>query len=423
MLVLFADRLAMYSPDSHSWRVLKTGLEPSGFSHMIPGFHDDFWITARHGIAHMKLDAAQRIVSWKQIDTSSLGLDEVGKPLPTAGSDEVFFAGRINKARGLHAVARWFDLDQAEPRIEIVRTASPDNLRGWRGPDGELWTMEGASLRRFVDGHWIPVEKYGMLAGSLFEVVPERDGGFWLGTSEGIAHYRPHVWTTADPVKKLDQPVHAIAEDRQGRLWFAGSDYLLELDGSNWRSYRWPQGMETHAAQSDTLSTMADGRIAIKAVGGATEDRSFLFDPSSGVFTPLVHPEGRQIRMIRSRADGTLLIWSQPGCRLEIFDGKTFRTIFDSPAKWTGFDVRSLVERPNGEVWFGGADALAVIRTGELRTLQPNRDFPEVGAFAIAEPEPGKLIVGGRNDLLEYDGNRWTVLTSDFGVDLGPDCV
>jgi len=412
VLVLFADRLAIYSPGSHSWRVLKTGLELGGFSHMIPGFHDDFWITAHHGIAHLKFDAGQGIASWKQIDTTDLGLDEVDEPLPSTAGEEVFFAGRLKQGHPLHAVARWFDLEKAQPRIEIVRTATPDKLRGWRGPDGELWTMEGASLLRFVDGQWIPVEKYGMLAGTFFEVVPERDGGFWLGTSEGIAHYPPHVWTTADPVKQLDQPVHAIAEDGQGRLWFAATDYLLELDGSNWHAYRWPHGMQTQAAQSDTLWAMADGRIAIKAVGSAAEDHSFLFDPSSGVFTPLVHPGGRQIRRIRSRADGTLLIWSQPGCRLEIFDGKTFRTIFDSPVKWIGFDARSIVERPNGEIWIGGADALAVIRNGELRTLQPKRDFPETGAFAIAEPEPGKLIVGGRNDLLEYDGNRWTVLRS-----------
>jgi signal transduction histidine kinase/CheY-like chemotaxis protein/ligand-binding sensor domain-containing protein len=406
VLVLFADRLAMYSPDSHSWRVLKLG----GFSHMVPGFHGDFWITAHHGIAQLKLDAALQIASWKEIDTTSLGLTEIDQPLPSAGSEEIFFAGWMNKARSLHAVARWFDVQKTDPRMEIVRTATADNLRGWRGPDGELWTIEGASLRRLVDQKWIPVEKYGMLGGSLFEVVLERDGGFWLGTSEGIAHYPPHVWTTADLVKQLDQPVHAIAEDRRGRLWFAANDYLLELDGSNWQAYPWPHGMQTVAAQSDTMWAMADGRIAVKAVGGATEDRSFIFDPATRVFTPLIDPGGRQIRLIRGRADGNLLIWSEPGCRIEIFDGKAFRTIFESPKKWGGYDVRALVERPDGEIWFGGADALAVIRNGALRTLQAKRDFPEAGAFAIAELQPGKLIVGGRNDLLEWDGNRWTVL-------------
>jgi len=412
VLVLFAGRLATYFPGPHSWRVLKTGPELGSFSGMVPGFHDDFWIIARHGVAHLKLDAGLRIASWKQIDTASLGLDEVEWPLPFAGGEEVFFAGRINRADSLHAVARWFDLDKAAPRIEIVRTATPGNLRGWRGPEGELWTIEGASLRRLVDRQWIPVEKYGMLGGSFFDVVPERDGGFWLGTSEGIAHYPPHSWTTADTVKRLDQPVHAIAEDRQGRFWFAATDYLLELDGSNWWAYRWPQGMQTQAAQSETLWTMADGRIAIKAAGSATQDRSFLFDPSSHAFTPLVDPGAREIRLIRGRPDGTLLLWSSPGCRIEIFDGKSFRTIFDSAAKWNGYDVRSLVERSNGEIWFGGADSLAVIRNGVIRNLQPKLEFPEVGAFAMAESEPGKLMVGGRNDLLEFDGNGWSVLRS-----------
>jgi signal transduction histidine kinase/CheY-like chemotaxis protein len=410
VLVLFSNRLTLYQTDSHSWRVLKTCQELGTFSRMIPGFHDDFWITAQHGIAQLKLDTDFRIGSWKQRDTANIELVDVDEPLPSAERDEVFFAGRLTSTTALHAVVRWSDLQATDSRIEIVRTATPANLRGWRGPDGELWTMEGASLRRLVDGHWTKVEKFGMLAGSLFEVVTERDGGFWIGTSEGIAHFPPHVWTTSDMVQQLDQPVHAITEDRSGHLWFAATDYLLELDGSKWSAYKWPQGMETQAAQSDTLWAMADGRIAIKAVGRQTEDHALLFDPSARRFIPLAHPEGREIRLIRGRGDGTLLLWSRPGCRIEVFDGKSFQSIFDSTANWGGYDVRSLVERGKGEFWFGGADALAVIRNGALRTLKPKQDFPETGAFTIAEPEPGKLIVGGRNDLIEYDGNRWTVL-------------
>jgi signal transduction histidine kinase/CheY-like chemotaxis protein/ligand-binding sensor domain-containing protein len=408
VLVLFADRLALYLPDSHEWRVLKTSSELGTFSRMIPGFHDDFWITAQHGVARFKL-ADFRIAEWKELNIGRIGMVDADEPLPSSSGDELFFAGSLAGGHAQRAVARWFD-----SKIEIVRTATSDNLCGWRGPDGELWSIDGASLRRLVYGHWIQVEKFGMLAGSLFDVVTERDGGFWLGTSEGIAHYPPHVWTTPDLVQQLDQPVHAITEDRKGRLWFGATDYLLELDGTTWSAYRWPQGMQTQAAQSDTLWPMADGRIAIKAVGSQTEDRSFLFDPESRRFSPLVHPEGREIRLMRGRADGSLLVWSRPGCRLEIFDGKTFRIVFDSTTKWEGYDVRSLVERPGGEYWFGGADALAVIRNGQLRTLKAKLDFPESGAFAIAELEPGKLVVGGRNDLLEYDGNRWTVLRSDL---------
>jgi signal transduction histidine kinase/CheY-like chemotaxis protein/ligand-binding sensor domain-containing protein len=412
VLVLLADRVDLYQPASHSWRTLKTSRELGSFSRMIPGFHDDFWITAQHGIAQLKLGANLEIASWKQHDTANIGLVDIEEPLPSPAGEELFFAGRLSSAASLRAVVRWFDLETAHPRTELVRTAPPDNLRGWRGPEGKLWTIEGASLRRLVDGQWIPVEKHGMLAGSLFEVVTERDGGFWLGTSEGIAHYPPHVWTTPDLVRKLDQPVHAISEDRQGRLWFAATDYLLELDGSTWTAYPWPHGLQTHASQNDTLWAMGDGRIAIKVVGNVSEDQILIFDPRSRIFASLSHPEGRSIRLIRGRGDGTILVWSEPGCRLELFDGKNFQTIFNSAAKWSGYDVRSMVERERGEFWFGGANALSVIKNGTLRTLEPKLDFPETGAFTIAALDPGKLIVGGRNDLLEYDGKKWTVLRS-----------
>jgi signal transduction histidine kinase/CheY-like chemotaxis protein/ligand-binding sensor domain-containing protein len=405
VLVLFANRLALYQPGSRAWRVLKTG----AFIHMVPGFRGDFWITAKRGVARL-----DRSGSWKEYDTDRMGMFDIDEPLPSSLGDELFFTARLAGAGSQRAVAHWFDLEKADSRIEIVRTATTDNLRGWRGPDGGLWIVEGASLRRQVYGRWIQVEKFGMLSGSLFEVVTERDGGFWLGTSEGIAHYPPHVWTTPDLVEQLDQPVHAITEDHQGRLWFAGTDYLLELNGANWSAYRWPEGMQTQAAQSDTLWALADGKIAVKTVGRQNENRVFFFDPRTQRFAPLIHPEGRDMQLIRGRADGSLLIWSRPGCRIEILDGKAFHVLFDSTAKWEGFDVRSLVERPGGEFWFGGADALAVIRNGQLKTLQAKQDFPETGAFTIAEVESGKLIVGGRKDLLEYDGNRWTVLRSDM---------
>jgi hypothetical protein len=333
VLVLFANRVALYETESRMWRVLKTSQELGVFLRMVPGFRGDFWVTAQHGVARLKLDADLR-VSWKESDTRRLGIVDADEPLPSASGDELFFGGRLQGARSQRVVARWFDVEGADSRIEIVHTSTSDNLRGWRGPGGELWSIDGASLRRLVYGDWIPVEKFGMLAGSLFEVLMERDGGFWLGTSEGIAHYPAHLWTTPDLVRQLDQPVHAIAEDRKGRLWFGGTDYLLELDGSNWSAYRWPQGMQTQAAQSDTLWVMADGRLAVKAVGSDTRNRVFLFDPATQRFTPLVHPEGRDVALIRGRADGSLLVWSYPGCRIEIFDGKTFHTVFNSTAKW-----------------------------------------------------------------------------------------
>lgn len=66
VLVLLADRVALYHPDSHSWRVLKTSQDLGSFSRMIPGFHSDFWITAEHGAAQLKLDANARSRSTPQ---------------------------------------------------------------------------------------------------------------------------------------------------------------------------------------------------------------------------------------------------------------------------------------------------------------------------------------------------------------------
>lgn len=402
VLVIYADRLVLYDPKLKISSAIRTakqcGLGP--FSRMVPGFNGDFWITAAHGVARLKRD----LQGWTQFDTAKIGIEEADRPIPSADGEEVFVTGRLSKDHARHAVARW-----NQHTAEIVRTAAADNIRGWRGPERDVWLMEGSSLLRFTNGTWRAVEKYGVLGGTPWEVLTEPDGGFWLGTSEGLAHYPPQVWVTPELVKRLDQPVNSIVEDRRGRLWFAATEYVLVMDAGAWRSYRLPEGMRTHTVQTDSIWEMPDGRVMVKVIRNEVTEMILILDPVTGRFQPLASPDQGQIGLVVARGDGTYWVWTKPSS-MYIFDGKKFSFRFEVSRDWKQ-DIRTLIETASGEVWLGGSGGLGVWRHGVFENIHTPL-LKRNSAFTLNEVEPGRMMVGGRSDLLQVAGGTWSILRS-----------
>ena len=404
VLVLFAGRLSAFQPGRRSWTTLKTSDDSSigKFLHMAPGFAGDFWITATHGIARLQAGSGEHGFQWTERDTRGIGLSEIDWPAPADGG-EVVVTGQLGGG-SRRAIVRW-----KHPHLEIVRTSTSKNLRGWLGPDG-IWGVEGASLFRLVDGRKQDAPKHGALSGLVSDVITERGGAFWLGTSDGLAHYTPALWRTPDAMLQLDEPVHAIAQDRKGVLWFAATQHLVELDGSTWALHPLPPGFRTQTVYTDSVWPLPDGRIAVMVNEEERLDSVLIFDPATGRFERLLHPDGHSVTLLKARRDGTFWAWIKPGLRLDIFDGKTFRPGVDFSVDWKGDDVRCMLESSAGDLWIGGTAGSAVLRNGVLKNLPRSEGYADPSRFVFAEIEPGRILSGGRDDLLEWNGRRWSVL-------------
>jgi signal transduction histidine kinase/CheY-like chemotaxis protein len=404
VLVLFSDRLSAFQPSQRSWTAIKRSedLSIGKFLHMAPGFAGDFWITAAHGIARLQIGSGTHDLQWTERDTREIGLSEIDWPAP-ADDGEVVVTG-LMRGGPLHAIVRW-----KGPLLEVVRTSTSKNLRGWRGPDS-IWGIDGASLFRFVEGQKRNVPKHGVLSGLVYDVITEPGGGFWLGTTDGLAHYTPALWRTPEPMQHLDQPVHSIIEDRRGRLWFAATQHLLELDGSTWRWHPLPPGFRTQTVHTNAVWPLPDGRIGLMVNEMERFDGVLMFNPANSRFQRLVHPEGLNVVLLAPRRDGTFWAWMKPGLRIDIFDGKTFRPRYDFTADWKGDDVRSLMESSAGDLWIAGAAGSAVVRNGALKKFGGSDGFTDSSRFVFAEIEPDRVLAGGRDDLLESNGRRWSVL-------------
>jgi signal transduction histidine kinase/CheY-like chemotaxis protein len=403
--VLFPDRLAEYHASSTSWTVLKESSETSigQFSVMVRGLGTDVWISGVHGAGRLEIRSDARESRWTQCDTRAIGLQRIRRLLP-GEHDDLYFLG-TSAAGDAPVAARW-----QGARLEIVATA-PRLVHAWRDLENSLWTLESTALHKTIVGNRQRIERRGPVAGTVFDLTQQSGDIFWLATSEGVARYAPPLWRTPALVSDIEEAVYSIAEDQKGRLWFAGTENLIEFDGSAWRLHPLPPHYRLHTGQTEYLSALPDGRITVKALYGSGVDTLLLFDPGAGTFQPVAHPEGRRINLAWRRPDGSLWVATSSPCRLEIYDGKKFTPRINLEPESSCGGLRDVMESTDGAVWVGTtAYGGRVYRQGKAADFGPNQGYPEATVFTMFEYAPGRVLAAGRDVLAEFNGKRWSVV-------------
>jgi signal transduction histidine kinase/CheY-like chemotaxis protein len=425
VVVLAADALREYDPVLNRWQEIALGRQSRirPFLKAEPADARDIWLAGEHGLARVTVPAEGGPYRWVETATDPDGLFHFDYPEP--GNDGEVFAQATSRPSGQKVIVRWAGND-----LESIYATGSETLRGWRGPDKAIWILDGISMFRLVRGRKYPVEGAGTLSGNIFDVFAQQDRTFWVATSEGIARYSPPLWQPPAGLEDFDLSVHAAAEDRMGHLWFAATDYLLELDGARWIRHRLPKGLRTQTIYTQGVIVLYDGRILLKAVRAGDVTAALLFDPSTGVFTELRHPEGRVFTLFLPRPDGGVWVATEkpgtPGFRLEIYDGSGFRKYLELGEDWKGASVRSVVERPDGDLWLGGTVGGGVYRHGHLLPFfERCSGYTDNGVFAIGRLPSGEPVAGGRDQVLKYDGTRWVLLRSGLdrvrSFSIGPD--
>src|ERR1019366_6950181 len=217
-------------------------------------------------------------------------------------------------------------------------------------------------------------------SGNVFDIYSEGGKAFWLAGSEGVARYSRLLWQVPEGLGAFDRPVHAAFEDRQGRLWFAATDYLLELDGAVWKRHRIPSALRTHTTPTASVMESPNGRIVLNCLAQDQTDLMLEFDPGKGEFHAIHPPEGRQIVLMAPRRAGGLwaatLAKDRPGFRLEIYGGCLYR---------------------------GGRLTHPFVK---------DLGYTDSGAFALHELPDGTVLAGGRHGVFRWSGSSWTLLRS-----------
>ena len=265
-------------------------------------------------------------------------------------------------------------------------------LRAWRGPHGSVWVLEGTRTWRLSGGQREAVARHGPLAGIVYDVVTEPRGVFWIASTTGLGRYAPPLWRTPDAIKGLDQPVHSAVEDAQGRLWFAATEALLELDGDTWRVHPMPQDTQTVPNQSASLAILPDGRLAMTANVPGTPVVT-AFDPR----TRRIRAAARTptaARCGRSGADAATASWCGRPRRARSRSGMaaviTRCRLLSAPGVCER--LRELHDAADGSLWFGTTAhgrRRAAPRRLDGRALRPRRRLLRAGGLQPARADGG----------------------------------
>ena len=410
VVVISEGSLREFDGSAKTWKNILAGPRSkiAPFRNVATVTPQELWITGSHGLGRLRIARDGGPYEWTEIVGDAAGFSDFDFPEPGAPGE--LFAQAVSHRNGRETIVRWHN-----DALESVYDSTDDELRGWRGPDGYVWIVEGASMFRLIGGRKYPVDRSGILAGNIWDVFAGGDRTFWIATSEGIARYTPPLWRVPAGLEDLGITVHSVAEEPDGRLWFAATDWLLEFDGASWQRHRLPAGLQTHTVQTSSVVLLPHERLLVKASRAGKSETALIFDRKSGRFSELSHPSARRISMVSPRLGGGAWVVTDipdtPGFRLDEYDGSAFRTVLEVGAEWKGADLRSILEQANGDLWLAGSAGGAIYSHGRLMNpFVTAAGYTDSGVFALAALPSGEIIAGGRDKVLKYNGTSWTLL-------------
>jgi signal transduction histidine kinase/CheY-like chemotaxis protein len=415
VLALFSGAVREFDPATGAWTDVAASLNSKilPFNRMVAGWKGEVWVSGEHGLGRLIAQPGAAGYRWDEVTGASLGLRSFHFPLP-GRLGELFAQAEFQNGQGT-AVVRW-----PLAGIEVVHVSKSSAVRGWRGPSGEIWILEGASLFRLRDGRPPSFSQPEILGGNIREISTAEDGTFWLAGSQGMAHFARSLWQAVPGAPDLDFLVHSAVEDRHGHLWFAATEYLLEFDGAAWSRYRLPGAMHTSTFFDHALLLDGDNSLIVKVRERDEGDLMLRFDRRSKTFRTLSHPQGRGIKLIEPKRGGGF--WAatlNPGeaaPHLEILSGGRFQPFLEVPVACKVGDLRSILDRPNGQLWLAGTTGGCVYDGRNWSFPFDSRSgYSESGVFAIAGLANGDIVAGGRDAVLRYDGKSWKLLRSGLG--------
>ncbi|MFB3788692.1 MAG: two-component regulator propeller domain-containing protein [bacterium] len=430
VLLCYPDRLTEFNAAQNAARVIQFATETGlgSFTGITASPDGQVLIAGNRGVAKIMSDQLflTPSSSWREyLLPESLRV----RSLDTVLEDETgrFYASAVFQPTGRRV---FIHFDGKTWQLKYM--TDKDIHAGWPGVPSSFWLWQSDAYYPFLDcitNLGGEIEEAEVQLPSLTSiqlpmlergapVMYESNHAFWVSLSPGIARYAPATWRTPEAAARLEEPINAICEDPQGRLWFTTFNKLILLENEEWTFFPLPEGYSTYLWEPFSLCYLKNGQIAIRTINSVL----LTFDPETRQFQTETHPEGRRISWIFPRNDRT--IWVQAESpestrdhfiyRLEIYDGSSFRPFLDLGDRWNIEQLRYLYEDGQGAVWLGGMkdERVGLYRDGKYRTF--GREYPGDSAMCIFPVDENRLWFTDRNSIYEYDGQTWRTVRTNL---------
>lgn len=242
-------------------------------------------------------------------------------------------------------------------------------------PDGAVWVITDAGLRRHVEGRWEPVPFPGRDAPRSMVFSP--DGTTWFATERGwIWQYREGRWQ-GQPSTRLDPgaEIEAMEFSTDGRLWVGGryasstgyqAGFLAAFDGSEWTPVPVPS-LNGESRPVEQITRSPEGHLWV------TSDRVHLLG-ADGAPLEMDTSDLPWLRYLKEfqgtlafGADGSVWFAERRSNSVYRFNGRSWTNI-QSPIGWDA-DVTGMAVAPDGTLWVATKAGAAHFANGQWRTF------------------------------------------------------
>lgn len=253
---------------------------------------------------------------------------------------------------------------------------------------GNVWVAGLRRMEEYSPGQGIRAFSFagGAQESPVNEVLEDRDGNIWVGTTAGVARLQDgQIPLVPESSEDSRTSVRALFEDREGNLWAGTTAGLIRFRDDVFTVYGRSEGLP-----SDEPETVFEDHAGRRWVGFKDRGLFLLSGDASSVPPPAALPKG-EVFTIRETRDHELLVASREGL-VRIRDGhaETYLTP-DSQKRKSVFNA---IGDAAGRIWMVGPDGLGVLEKGAFRWVLPGGPSLTNVASILAEDRDGSMWAG-----------------------------
>jgi ligand-binding sensor domain-containing protein/signal transduction histidine kinase len=280
-------------------------------------------------------------------------------------------------------------------------------------PDGYLWIGTSGGLVRFDGTSFVVFNRENVSAfldDSVYSMLVTKDGTLWAGTEGGgLIRYKDgefHVFGHAEGL--TNSFVRVIYQDNSGHLWVGTDSGLFRLQNDSLTRMDGHGGaprMSVHAICEDRAGRLLVGGRGLLILRGM-EVTYYTSDESLA---------DNSIRTLRQTADGALWIGTISGLR-KLYQGINGDP-FITPKILSGVNISVLLESRRGELWIGAyGQGLMRFQSGRIIKFSAPSSLPHNNVLTLLEDSEDNVWVGTQGGLLRLSPSAASTITTADGA-------
>ena len=302
-------------------------------------------------------------------------------------------------------------------RWNQVRAPAEKFRHAWQDTDGIVWASTINAIFHRDPASQEFVEDEELSGRRLFDVAVEPGGAFWVATGEGLFRHAPMIWRIPPIAARFNGPVHSVASDASGILWFVTARGIHSLDQQKSRDFSFPTNWPRLTQPSRFLFPLKDGSLLFES-----GDQLARFRPADAAFELLPTSDpANSIRPLGLLKDGSLCV-QRPGSdaagapvELASYDGLNLIPLPDPlPASMPAGTLTAVLEARNGDLWIAADRASAVCHDHHWQVFASLDHSAPEGIVHFAELAGGKIWCATLDKVWHFDGRAWAEARRGF---------